>query len=86
MTKIIVSECWKLEANWEHEGENVTQRILCPTGEHCCPFMIDHVKLYYDQPWLNRAVEGEKKGTLFKMKKLPTCRVRKIANGSRYVG
>lgn len=50
--KIIVSESWKLEANWEHEGANVTQIILYPAGEHC-PFMMDHDKLYYDQPWLN---------------------------------
>lgn len=41
--KIIVSECWKLEANWEHEGANVTQIVQRPAGERC-PFKIDHVK------------------------------------------
>lgn len=50
--KIIVSESWKLEANWEHEGANVTQIILYPAGK-CCPFMMDHGKLFYDRPWLN---------------------------------
>lgn len=41
--KIIVRECWKLEANWAHEGANVTQIVLCPAGDRC-PFKIDHVK------------------------------------------
>ena len=50
--RIIVSESWRLEANWEHEGANVTQIILYPAGEHC-PFMMDRGKLYYDRPWLN---------------------------------
>lgn len=60
--KLIANESWKLEANWEHEGANVTQIILYPAGEHC-PFKIDDDKLYYDQPWLNRDGScGEKSG------------------------
>lgn len=41
--KIIVSECSKLDSNWEHVGANVTQIVLRPAG-HRCPFKIDHVK------------------------------------------
>lgn len=41
--KIIVGECWKLEANWEHEGATATQIVVCPAGDGC-PFKIDHVK------------------------------------------